>query len=397
MRESQVAPGAHDMRSSDQTTCTTDAERLDRLYERLQAQRATLVGYPCNQDFDYGELGRFLDFSINNVGDPFGREGHVRMNTHEFEREVIDQFARWTGAGAGDYWGYVTNGGTEGNMYGIYLARELHPDGMVYFSEHTHYSVAKIMRLLHARNLMIKVQPNGELDYDDLRESIRHNPDAPPIVFANIGTTMTGAVDNLDRIYEIMRELEIAKFYVHCDAALSGMILPFVDHPQAFGFADGAHSISISGHKFIGAPTPCGVVLALKKNVERIARSVEYVGVLDTTLSGSRNGFTPLLLWQALRRLGSKGFRERVRLCLDRADHAIDQFASRNVAAWRNPNSITVVLPRPSDAVLDKWQIAPWRRITHLITLPHVTEAIIDEFVDDVATDLLEDLESESP
>ncbi len=51
------------------------------------------------------------------------------MNTHDFEREVIHDFAGFTGIDVDDCWGYVTNGGTEGNMYGLYLARELFPDG----------------------------------------------------------------------------------------------------------------------------------------------------------------------------------------------------------------------------------------------------------------------------
>lgn len=32
-------------------------------------------------------------------------------------------------------WGYVTNGGTEGNMFGCYLARELFPDSTLYYSK----------------------------------------------------------------------------------------------------------------------------------------------------------------------------------------------------------------------------------------------------------------------
>ena len=368
-----------------QPLAAADRARLDQLEARLEADRPTFVGYPCNQLPDFSELGRFLRFMANNVGDPFASRGHIRQQTHDFEREVIREFARLTRAPEGDYWGYVTNGGTEGNMYGLYLARELFPDGMVYFSEDTHYSVAKILRVLHARNIMIKSQPNGELDYQDLKETLRLHRDVPPIIFANIGTTMKGAVDDLARIRETIEDLAIARYYIHADAALSGLILPFVADPQPFDFADGAHSLSISGHKMIGSPIPCGVALALKHNVDRIARSVEYVGVLDTTLSGSRSAFSPLILWYAFRRAGADGFPRTVAACLARADYAIAQFAARGIEAWRNRNSITVVFPRPGEAVFRKWQVAPYRQIGHLITMPHVTEAIIDEFVADVA------------
>ncbi|SHL30149.1 hypothetical protein [Chryseobacterium contaminans] len=36
------------------------------------------------------------------------------MNTHSFEREVIDFFAHLFNAQENNYWGYITNGGSEG-------------------------------------------------------------------------------------------------------------------------------------------------------------------------------------------------------------------------------------------------------------------------------------------
>ena len=41
-------------------------------------------------------------------------------------------------------------------MYGLYLGRELFPDGVVYFSQDTHYSVVKILSVLKARNIYDK-------------------------------------------------------------------------------------------------------------------------------------------------------------------------------------------------------------------------------------------------
>lgn len=359
-----------------------DRDRLDHLYEHLQKISPRTIGYPCNQAWDYSELFRFLEFSINNVGDPY--EGsNYRLNTHEFECEVLDKFSDYTKADKSDFWGYVTTGGTEGNMYGLYLARELYPQGVVYFSEDTHYSVAKILRLQHTRNIMLKSQENGEMDYDDLRESVRLNRDAPPIVFANIGTTMKGAVDNLDKIREVMREFVIPNYYIHCDAALSGMILPFLDNPPPWTFADGADSISISGHKMIGGPLPCGLALARKQYVDRVARSVEYVGVLDTTITGSRSAFAPLMLWYALRTLKDEGLENNAKHSLAMARYAVARFNEKGVPAWRNTNSVTVVFPHPAKSVMEKWVVAPNRGIGHLVALPHMNEALIDSFIDD--------------
>ena len=45
------------------------------------------------------------------------------------------------------------------------------------------------------------------MDYQDLRESLRIHRDVPPIILANVGTTMKGAVDDLAKIREIIDDL----------------------------------------------------------------------------------------------------------------------------------------------------------------------------------------------
>jgi histidine decarboxylase len=375
-----------------------DGERLDELFDSLVESGPFSIGYPCNREFDYRPLYRFLGLAVNNVGDPFSGSNY-RLNTHAIEREVLAAFARFTGFrddeidGSGRaYWGYVTNGGTEGNMYGLYLARELFPEGIVYFSEDTHYSVAKILRLQHSRNIMIRSQPDGEIDYEDLEESLRIHRDAPPILFVNAGTTMTGAIDRVDRIRAITKRLCLPHHYLHVDAALSGMILPFLDDPPPWNFADGIDSIAISGHKMIGSPLPCGVVLARKAHVDRVARSVEYIGALDTTVSGSRNAITPLFLWYALRTRGGEALRATVADCLERAQYAVDALRAIGVPAWRHPHSITVVFPRPPREIMEKWILAPYEDFCHLITMPGVSRGILDAFVDDLGKALAKSL-----
>ncbi len=356
--------------------------RLSALKDAFDQAAAHLIGYPTNQNFDFSELLPFLQYSANNVGDPF-HDSNYRVNTHEIEREVVARFAAMMRLDANDAWGYVTTGGTEGNMYGLYMGRELYPQGVVYFSQDTHYSILKILRVLNMRNIMIKSQDNGEIDYDDLYETIRINRDVPVIIMANIGTTMKGAVDDLQHVRRILDDLAITRSYIHSDAALSGLILPFVPNPQPFGFDAGADSLAVSGHKLIGAPLPCGVVLTKREYVARIARSVEYVGVMDTTLSGSRNAWTPLLLWYALEQYGADGFRELVTEMLAVAEYAVERFNDRGIPAWRNRNSVTVVFPKPPQPIIRKWQLAPYGDIAHLITMPHVTRKLVDELLDE--------------
>ena len=166
------------------------------------------------------------------------------------------------------------------------------------------------------------------------------------------------------------------------------MILPWVEDPQPFGFDAGLDSIAVSGHKFIGSPMPCGIALAKRRNVDRVARSVEYVGCMDTTIAGSRNALSPLVMWTAIERWGEDGLRKRVERSLRVADYAIERFASEGIVAWRHRNSVTVVFPRPGGDVINRWQIAPSRDIAHIITMPHVTKDIVDRAVADVAASL---------
>jgi histidine decarboxylase len=360
-----------------------DANRLDRLYRTLKTEAQHFLGYPCNRQFNYEPLYLFLQFPLNNVGDPY-LPSNYHLNTHDFECEVLDIFRQLTQAPADNTWGYITNGGTEGNHYGLFLARELMPEAIVYYSQDAHYSIDKILRCLNLRSIMIRSHDDGTMDLTDLRETLRIHRDVPAIICATVGTTMKGAIDDILGIRQIFRELAIHRHYIHADAALSGMILPFIEASPPWNFAAGIDSIAISGHKLIGSPIPCGVVLAKKSYVDRVAQSVEYIGTLDTTLTGSRNAIAPLFLWYAFHTVGIEGFRRIIPECLAVADYAIAQLNQLGYHAWRHPVSNTVVFDRPAASITQQWQLACHGEISHLITMPHVTKVDIDRFIADL-------------
>ena len=60
---------------------------------------------------------------------------------------VLHWFARLWEIEQDKYWGYITNCGTEGNLHGILVGRENLPDGVLYASSETHYSVFKAARM----------------------------------------------------------------------------------------------------------------------------------------------------------------------------------------------------------------------------------------------------------
>jgi len=358
-------------------------KRVEEFTRRIQKKTETYMGYPVSKDFDYQDLQELLQYPLNNLGDPFV-DSTWKVDSREFEREVIEFFAELLRAPEDNWWGYVTNGGTEGNLYGLYLARELYPQGICYFSQETHYSVAKNLHLLNMRHIMIRTQENGEIDYEDLKETLRLHRDLPAIIFANSGTTMTEAKDDIKKITSILDEFSIANRYIHSDAALCGAINPFLEPRPAYDFADGADSISISGHKFIGSPIPCGIVLARKEKVDRIARSIAYIGCLDTTITGSRNGFTPMVMWYAINKWGKEGLAKRALHSVATAEYAEEKLKELGVEAWRNPNAITVVFPEISEDLKEKYQLATANGITHLICMPNVERHHIDAFINDL-------------
>ncbi|MGB2128512.1 MAG: histidine decarboxylase [Flavicella sp.] len=360
-----------------------DELRLSELQKELESVSDCSLGFPVSKDFDYSALYSFFKYPINNIGDPF-EEGTYKVQSHAIEREVVSFFAKLFRAKKEDYWGYVTNGGSESNLYGLYLARELYPDAMVYYSDNTHYSVRKNIHMLNIPSIMLRSQENGELDYEDFENTLQQNRHIPAIVLTTFGTTMTEAKDNVAEIKKIFKKLAIQNHYIHCDAALSGVYGAFMEPRLPFDFADGVDSISISAHKFIGAPIPAGVILAKRINKDRIAKGVSYIGSLDTTITGSRNGHSSLFLWYALKQYGFEGLRERYNDCLEVASHCLEALQNIGVAAWSNPGAITVVLPKVTPEVKAKWQLATAGDISHIICMPGVTKTQIDALVMDV-------------
>lgn len=360
-----------------------DNLRLQELYQRFVREADRLLGYPTNGLFDYSAVMPFLAFGANNVGDPFV-PSNLGQNTHELEKELVGIFCKLTRGPLASTWGYVTNGGTEGNMYGLFLARERFPEGIVYYSEDSHYSIAKILRVLKMRSLMIRSLPDGRIDLDDLRETVHIERHKPAIMVVNVGTTMKGAIDDMVGIRQVLMEVGISQNHLHVDAALSGMLLPFMDDAPPWDFSAGADTLAISGHKMIGSPIPCGIALAKRELVDLVASGVEYIGSRDTTLSGSRNAITPLFLWYAFHTIGEKGFRQWVQKCREMTRQTIEILTPLGRHPWSHEQSITVVFHRPSIQLVRKWQLATEGPISHIICMPHVTQDRIERFAEEL-------------
>ena len=339
------------------------------------------LGYPCNFAYDYGDVIKYLKYNLNNVGDPFTGTNYS-LNTMDIEKDVLHFFSKLWNVQK-EHWGYVTFSGTEGNMEGLLIGRERFPNGILYTSDQSHYSIFKIVKLFKMDVIIVPTTPNGEMDYIEFEKII--DKSRPAIINANIGTTMKGAVDDVDNIVEILKKNKI-DYHLHADGALMGFVLPFLYNDLSFSRY--IHSISISGHKFLGVPFPCGIFMVEKKFKEYIVQKVEYIGSLDATIMGSRNGHAPLFLHNCINKKGMDGFREDIYQCLYRAQWFSNLMKSKGVNAWINHYSITVIFPRPSDELIKKWALATENEISHVIVMPHVTKKLLHEFLDEYLNDI---------
>lgn len=360
----------------------------------LEERTALHLGYPYNLDFDFGELASLQRFSINNLGDPW-IESNYGVHAREFEVGVLDWFANLWRIPREEYWAYVTNCGTEGNLHGILVGREVLPDGILYCSKETHYSVPKAARMYRMDYEEVGTIATGEIDLQELRARLRQNVARPAIINVNIGTTVKGAVDDLDGIIAMLREegYDEDRFYIHCDGALFGMMAPFCTGTDAasgdgmplVSFEKPIGSVSVSGHKFIGAPLPCGVVMTRLRHVAALSSDIEYLNSRDATIMGSRNGHAALFMWYSLSKKGVEGMRADVDKCMRNAHALRAMLEEAGVPCMLNRLSSTVVFERPREgAFIRRWQLACEKGMAHVVVMPSVGLEKLRKFVDEL-------------
>jgi histidine decarboxylase len=182
------------------------------------------------------------------------------------------------------------------------LGREAQPNGVLYSSVETHYSIFKAARFYKMDCEAIPTLFCGEINYDIFEKTLQKHLDRPAIVNVNIGTTVKGAFDNLDKVLEILQRngFDESRFYIHCDGALGGLILPFLEQNTLdVSFKKPIGSISVSGfffhiltfsqgHKFLGCPMPSGICITYKKYKQNILDGLEQWNGKDSTILGSR-------------------------------------------------------------------------------------------------------------
>lgn len=359
--------------------------------QRLRAAHATHLGYPYNLTARSPIPSGMADLLINNLGDPYAGS-HFGSEVCGLEREAVTWLQDlWECGAAGDTWGSVGASGTEGNLWAIYLGREALPSAVLIHSDEAHYSIAKAARLLRIEAISVRCHASGAIDVAALAEVLAHTGGRPVIVALTCGTTVKGAHDDVAAVIACLDAHGFGpdRRYVHLDGALNAMVLPFLDGvPDGIRptFRHGIDSISTSGHKMIGTPMPCGVLIARKQHSDRVASAIAYLRSNDTTLMGSRNGHAVVAVWARLLGHGRAGYTADARRCVASAEKLAARLCGAHVPVLWNEHGMTVVFPQPCEAIVTRYQLACHRGEAHAIIMPNVDEGLISEFVGDYLT-----------
>jgi histidine decarboxylase len=361
---------------------------LTAVEQRMREAHADHLGYPYNligQASTPAALGSYL---INNLGDPYAGS-HYGSEVCDLEREAVAWLMRlWECDAPEDYWGSVVASGTEGNIWALYLAREALPEAVLIHSAEAHYSIPKAARILRMQAISVPCDAEGAIRPDALSATLSGLDRQQGVILAlTCGTTVKGAHDDIG---DAMTRLDAAGFdasrrFVHVDGALNAMVLPFLDDvPEGLrpSFRHGIDSLSTSGHKMIGTPMPCGVLIARRPHVARVARAIAYLRSDDTTLMGSRNGHAVLAVWTRLMGHGMEGFRRDAETCRQQAESLAEDLRAQGVSVLLNPFSLTVIFPEPDPATVKRFQLSCSGGQAHAIVMPNVGDAQVRRFRD---------------
>jgi histidine decarboxylase len=361
---------------------------LAAIVDRIRTAHADHLGYPYNLTGMASMSAGLNDYLINNLGDPYVGS-HYGSEVCDLEREVVTWLMNlWGCPDPANYWGSVGASGTEGNIWALYLGREALPEAVLIHSAEAHYSIPKAARILRMKAISVACGADGAIDLDALSAALSGLDRSDGAILAlTCGTTVKGAHDDIGGA---MARLDAAGFgaghrFVHVDGALNAMVLPFLEgvpQGQRPTFRHGIDSMSTSGHKMIGCPMPCGVLIARRVHVSRVASAVAYLRSDDTTLMGSRNGHAVIALWKQLFGHGAAGFRQDACTCLKNARWLAAELRQLGTPTLHNPHSLTVLFPEPEDTIVKKFQLSCTGGWAHAIAMPNVTRAHMQRFFD---------------
>lgn len=393
---------------SAQVVVSSGFEQLDRWASECLAERSMTLGYPGNNDIRLEEFYRWYtgnnleSMIINNAGDPF-EEGDHTLSSLDFEREVIQYFAPKYGFDGNDLWGIVTMSGTDGNNHGIYfgvnyLKRKTGKMPVVYVSDEAHYSNYRLCDLQHLEVRLVKSDSMGRMVPDSLEKVL--DPTRPCLIVYAMGSTFKGAIDDQKALDDVLARHEGMAVYRHVDAALFGGYLPFTEYKDLVDRRKtGFDSISVSGHKFFGIDSPCGLFITTRDVYDNQSTyDISYLNANMRMINCSRSGIEPLKFWWLMKTVGDEGWAEQAARIFENTRYLKSELKRIGWPYWNNEYSNTVIFRRPSAKVVRKYNLACGEdaafggKLSHVVVMQHVTKDSIDRLIADLRDETISDL-----
>jgi aromatic-L-amino-acid decarboxylase len=244
------------------------------------------------------------------------------------ERQTVGWTGDFVGFGAGAD-GLMAAGGTLSNLTALTAAREralpgARYDGLIgrrlalYCSTEAHYSVRRAAEVLGIGGRSVRtiaIDANRRMDPGACAVAIdadRRAGIVPVAVVATAGTTLTGAVDDLDALADVCASREV---WLHADGAYGLPAAATVLAGHLFAGLDRVDSATVDAHKWLYVPKACSVLLVREAATLEAAFTHDEsyiphtdrddVHPVDRTLEYSRP-LSALKLWLAFRVHGAQ-------------------------------------------------------------------------------------------
>ena len=281
--------------------------------------------------------GSFLSLNPNHLGN-WSITSHL-YDTQQLEHEAIHKMIDLYNAKNTHLEGYITSGATEGNIFSAWVGRSYLSHfsdikRIVLLTTHlTHYSVRKAGNICGIPQHFVPLNPiTWGMDKNGLllcvsrlyKQGIRGY-----LIPLTIGYTSTGTRDDIleiDQTISIMeKKYPNSHFYVWIDAALNGLIEPFVNTSFSPFFSTRIQTVVVDFHKFGLVPYSAGIILYRKHLRRCIEQPIEYLRVSDNTLLGSRSGAAAASIWAAIHFFGKKGYTKMIQEQMQNKQYFIEQ------------------------------------------------------------------------
>jgi aromatic-L-amino-acid decarboxylase len=228
----------------------------------------------------------------------------------ELEQVTLDWLAQLLGLPGGLH-GHLEDSASTSTLAALSAARALRPGGVVYASEHAHFSVEKAARILGLELRKVPVD-------DEFRMLADFALDDATAVVATVGTTSSTSVDP---VAQLAGRCEAAGVWLHVDAAYAGAAAVCPELRWCLEGVERADSIVVNPHKWLFTPMDCSAFWTRRPDALRTAFAAhgDYLasteGAVDFRDYGPALGrrFRALKLWAVLRCYGRDGLRALIR------------------------------------------------------------------------------------